>query len=409
MLRSPKTLVMAIAGAAVIITVLLAIIFILILPRASTTGKMTPQAAASKSPTTTVDAVLDPSPAQGWVKVPDLVSAQSVAFSLSTPLVGYACGKAQASGSNATVTIWDTHNGGRTWIIAGSATVSTASAPATQMDCKIGVSPTNLQDIIIEISNGCTGCTAVMEPDFYRSLDSGKTWAKLVLPTGNEGTKYPNVTGYAWAGSTLFISAEVWQGFPDHTTNHHLIAASSGGSAFRWIDQNANIGGFDSMFGWNEKLCLIVLADNMSQLYMVTTNNAGATWQRYLLGEGSGNITPSLDGKILISFDLSNHFRKSVDGGVTWTNLPNFPQEVKYQDWYDIFTTPDGTIYCDFPLSQGSISESIYSTTQSQTDWTQVAPLSQGRLDNLTTSLNSQGHAVAIWGATSEGIFYHAA
>ncbi len=141
MTNSQKTLVLSGLGAAAIVVLLFAIIFVQIHPKS---GSSITRIATATIPTNTL--VPSATITQGWVTVPELNYAKNMTFSASDPLTGYACGNI---GSSATtpLEVSATHDGGKTW--QGPSTTAILGA-----DCLIYVNPTNAQDVVI-LSYSC--------------------------------------------------------------------------------------------------------------------------------------------------------------------------------------------------------------------------------------------------------------
>ena len=189
--------------------------------------------ATHHAPATPAITPLHPDPQAGWVKAPAIADAKAIAFSLSAPLTGYVCTNSTHvtdiyKATSSPLFIRATHDGGRTWSAPLSTGISTIS-------CKLTINPDNPNDVIFNRID-CLFCDALIGSP-YRSLDGGKTWAQVNLPSGP--SQNGHITQFAFDGTTMYVTVDYYPG--DYKSNPQLplVAVSVNGQPLQWTNTTA--------------------------------------------------------------------------------------------------------------------------------------------------------------------------
>jgi hypothetical protein len=354
--------------------------------------------------TATVNALKTPLPSQGWITVPELNYAKSLAFSQSNPLIGYACGNI-GSNRTALLEVSTTHDGGRTWQGPTTTTVPGAS-------CYIYINPTNPQDIIMLNDDCWGGCGDDINRPF-RSQDSGQTWTQLQLPgdNGNEGT----ISQPAWIGNTVYFIIE---SLPPVGPTHPIVANTVGDSLTPVNDEQLFAGTSSADVNveslWASDDTLFITMNAYSALTFAKTSDNGKTWQKF---NGTGIVPSYLFTYIstpnapLLGFSENttpSSLVMSLDNGITWKQLPTIPNARPLIDYTNIRIASNGTIF-------SQVNDSIWELTPGSTSW-KIA--SQKATGLITISTDTAAHPILVWGGASDaatapdkapqpGIAYH--
>jgi hypothetical protein len=374
------------------------------------------QHSKSTPPVTATIHPLKPDPANGWVEAKAVNYGKSITFGVNQPLTGYVCGNMNTSESaapgdpSAAIEFGVTHDGGRTW-----------STPKTITDafgitCGVTASPYNANDVIV-VSHLCVlGVCTAFGTKAYRSMDGGKNWKLLMLPS-DIGTD--NITfSFIWNGNTLYTFLQTLNAFEPHR-----LAVSKNGSALVWMNEDglppsSTYVYIDSIRMWHDILYAAAYIGDADQkifhlTYFATTDD-GAHWTTANV-PCTSKLTVAENGKELICEDFFGAYSTSRDDGKTWQQVQIDGKTL--QGFHMIGTTLDGTLYGNNMETTGFDGPvgATYVLLPGSTQWTKMLALSYlQQFNTMTVSSDAQGHPLALWyveyseGYSRSGIAYHA-
>jgi hypothetical protein len=348
-----------------------------------------PTATLVPMPTATVEPLQTPLPSQGWVTVPALRFAQSIAFAASDALTGYACGYAQVEGSGGStqLAVSVTHDGGRTWSTPGMITAQGGG-------CDLSINPTNPNDLVVD-ARGCFACD-VHDSHPYRSHDGGKTWTALAFDptqwTAPAETAWV-VSTAVWIGNTAYFAVVAPSGFgPSTQRPQHAFVANTQGAllsapndAIYSIVTNVNAIPYAI---WAHGSMLVVQLRTSSD-YFVKSTDAGARWQIFT----PAGMSPPLQTFDGVTGEDSGGGVYSFDGGLTWSHLPG-PLQSSTGLWPTQYHTADGSILAIGPQY------AVWLLAPGAPTWTTIGSLILhiGALALDTFSTDGAGHPILAWG-----------
>lgn len=338
--------------------------------------------------------------------------AQRAAIAESRPSRIYACGyQAPAGGNGQTgpVSLAVSNDYGTNW--------QTLSTPAQGSFCDVRVSTTNPQHVALYTSAICGpgSCTSTDPSRLNVSLDGGADWSPLALPEKNGKPADPS-SFFAWAGDTLFVMVA-----GTRVDGDHYLAASTGGRAFAWVDQNLTglpsgatpATGEIRAIGATLYLTFLLnpCGNNPNCMTVARTSDGGATWTHAIAiyagsayaDVGGIRIVAGAPGAPLIGSPgmcqcSTPPTLRSTDGGATWRELPAYPStNLKPQEFFSA-EAPDGTVYITLYEDLGG-PENIFALAPGATTWQKIVydgGLTDFQLQGV--AWDAKGHPLALWG-----------
>ncbi len=360
-----------------------------------------------------------------WQAVPAIQYAVAITFAQSDLQTGYVCGNPDSTAD--TLKLGVTHDAGLTWT-----TSLLAGIPGNY--CQIAVSPYDADDIVL-VSQSCSqGCfTTNILRGTYRSRDGGKTWAKLVVPPGNEASDSTIPVSPVWTPTALFVLTALTNPNGKETAAPaHAIAVSVNGGPLAWTQANpaipvpANHYSY-SIFTLGDNINFMMTQPNRTDLTdQFTSSNNGASWV-HITPKGLlptiGTIQIAADKHTVIGVhdtlqgnDITDQQAVvSADGGKTWSASTAFPKNSALWGGGVVFaTTLDGSMFTALtPFRVSDVQQGIYDLAPGGTSWVFIAPL-VGEGDRfVAVSGDGNGHPTLVWAsiynsATSSSILeYH--
>lgn len=334
-----------------------------------------------------------------WIADHSIPFATHFAFSASEPATGFACGFL-----NGMIRLSVTHDSGASWSQPTATGIVSGG-------CEVYVNPTDSHELVLTALRCWTNCDLVYEAT-YRSFDSGATWIKLTPPSGSDPANNVPLGSPTWAGNALFLLVNA-ASYGNFASQAHLLAVSVNRGALVWSGQQGMLTGISDpqvhlQQGFTLGTTYYVQLGGMFCLQSVcplaATKNNGATWTRFTPTTIAPNslVFPAADGKTLLG-STATGYAQSVDGGVTWTPLPDSPGPLS--DNPQMSSTPDGTIYIEQISGPSGVPAGIYKLSPGQHIWTYVAtepvfPNSTPHQQFRTWDAN--GHPLKIWELMSQ-------
>ncbi len=361
---------------------------------------VTPTRAATTTAVPTRTAT--PHPSLPWQAVPAISFAGSLQFAASPPAIGYACGTTNKSAGNHAIMLSVTRDGGQTW-------QSPAATPATGAICGVTVSPLNPRDIVMLIYPYCTGeCFSYGPVVDYRSLDGGRSWTLLAMPT-NLG-QYWYLDDPVWLGTRMYLTVAYARTVPFAQRPSHTIAVSASGGPLAWVNESTLYAGatdpsviasYEYVIG--STLYVILTGTgcgnsgpcNTPSLVIAATSDNGATWN-HVHPRGTvptNTIELAADGKTLLGIGSDSlTYDVSIDAGQTWNSIPA-PVISSGFALQPIESTPDGTYFTWNP-------NGVYTLPPGGNAWALAAPATTpDRYDLSLTAVSwdANGHPADLW------------
>lgn len=384
-----------------------------------TSGANKPALPTTLAPTATAtaDALKTPLPGQGWVTEPSLNFAKNIAFALSDPLTGYACGNIGVENVNASSFPADalelsvTHDGGRIW----SAPVKT-SVPGA--DCNLSINPTNPLDLVM----GAEDCyaTCLPEPSPYRSHDGGKTWTALTYdPAQWQNIPYHVVSmpqWTTWIGNTVYFAVTQGSGRPSPLPRpQHAFVSNTSGSVLT-ATSDAIYSAITDPNVWPQDIWAhgSMLVERLRDIsngatYFVDSTDRGSTWSLFQPSAPiSLQIASFINGTMAIVYPSGSELDVllSQDGGLTWKLLTR-QAPGQTNSGAACIAAADGSALVADPGS------GLWLLEPGASAWKNVAPPIATLVDTpdvLAFSTDMAGHPLLAWSQTSmtqPGIAYH--
>ena len=376
--------------AAVLLVALFATLLYGHLGRTTLTGIGTPTVNLTATTAITATATGTTTPPGSWERV-DAVGNQgfpAIAFAPSQPARGYVISGVNGGRSTQIVSIVVTSDGGRTWQVSGSPTISCTR-------CLVSVDPIDPQDVVV-VNNQTQNAIAIA-----RSRDGGATWTK------------PDVGNLAfdalgWMGSTLFVATQVTENPIASQVNLYV---SANGQSFVRLDNNGVVSGITLepprfIIGRNSTVFLQwgQIQPPVGETTIVSHDN-GQTWAPITFHDGSErvhliNATPTVTGDALVMVGIydsaNNQVVVSRDSGATWQKLPTAPSGVPYYQYLGV--APDGTVFAisSTVFQQNNPDRNIYTAKAGDSQW-HVASVLPLNAVPLTVAWDTNGHPTAFW------------
>jgi hypothetical protein len=396
MSKKQKTLILASVGGVVAVALVVTLILVLV----SHTSKSKHTASATPTPTFTPTPTITPTPLPNiWQSVSSINYGKGIAFSTSQPQIGYVCGNTNGIlNSSNNLEIGKTSDSGFTW----SAPMTT-SVPGS--NCRIAINPYNSDDIVMT-SYQCWEMCGDDAGKPYRTLDGGKTWTKLVLPSGNEASYMTTPIDPVWTPDALFFTVTTPGAIGgDLPAPTHHIAVSVNGGPLAWTSQEPNFGlNMPASSVYDISIFTVgktvnVYNANMSvplQGNLSTSTDNGATWSSVATtGTIPNNLFPSSNEQTLYGITPSIKCVKSVDGGKTWTSLPDMQGDYSISISDIPLAMNDGSLFVFFaPTNNGT--RGIYKLLPNATTWTLVTSTTTEQSFSAISS-DKNGRPILIW------------
>jgi hypothetical protein len=396
MTKKQKALILTGIGSATIVILVVTIVFVRAshssTPKHAISSTSTPS--PTPSPTTTPTALPNI-----WQTASSVNYGKGITFSMSQPLTGYVCGNTtNMPNSPPNLELGKTSDGGFTW----SAPITT-SVPGN--NCALAINPYNINDIVMTSYSCWEGCGDDNGMP-YRSVDGGKTWTKLVLPSGNEASYMTKPVAPVWTPNALFVTVT----YPgtmggDLPAPAHHIAVSINAGPLAWTSQEPNFGlnmpassvYSISIFTSGKAINAYNAMGTPLQGFLSTSTDNGMTWTPATITGSIPTYLNSTSNEQDLYGSLSNDkCVKSTDGGKTWINLPDAPQGYSSTGMFSLAAN-DGTLFLSF-VKVGDIS--IYKLLPNATTWTHVTSISTDQSTDRrisAVSSNKNNRPMLIW------------
>lgn len=349
-------------------------------------------------------------PSPGWV-ASKLDFATSIAFARSDSLTAYACGTGGKPDAAEPVTFAATHDGGATWHITST------TVPLSY--CHISVDPANAQDIIMtdqfcpSIDGQCP-LFQHQEIQLFRSGDGGTTWKQVQLPAAL--ALVPDIGGFNWAGTTLFVSADAVITTPTRT---YWLASSLLGGDLTWVSPDPHLT-VPSLASYTHGNDLYLKFAQLDDATLLKTSDGGATWSPTVIGPYNEGIptlfSSSGDAWYSSSDSATPHggmLLESLDAGQHWRPLPPLPMALNTAS-LKFWHAPDGALYrvaTDANAQQLAIAQLL----PTESSWKAITTIPMS-FTFLGVEYSLDGHPRTIWssnrssayGWPKPGLQYHA-
>lgn len=349
-----------------------------------------------------------PQPGQGW-SLAGPSYASGIAFAPSAPETAYTCGALHRAGNQnqaVPLSVGVSYDYGHTWL--------TLSTPAIAVTCYLKINPTNAQDVVL-MAIPCQQCASPQPSKLYRTFDGGKHWSDWSLPApGPNQSADLLYTQWMWVGSTFFIAP-----YLAGDSGYVRLAASVDGRPFVWLKTKTLFAGAPADAGINSlyatSTTLYIEMGSRKSCpptcsWFMQSRDKGASWSPFepmFQGQPVFLLTTGADGRTLLGqtvhYDApySRIYRRSTDGGATWSALAPKPVELAARP---IFEAPDGSIYAEFDkdAADPAITQSpsatvgIYALAPGAAAWRYVSPLPAGGW--FIIAWDEGGHPSALWG-----------
>lgn len=269
-----------------------------------------------------------------------------------------------------TVTVYVTHDGGKTWTHGNPVPILYGDGGAHLTS--------NGRDVWMEVGAGGARASVAQ---LFRSDDDGITWW-LVAETQTHVSTGSALPGFGWIAFTNtvdgFTSAQLLQG----TGFSGLYMTTDGGT--KWTPVPIGSGWEEigpPRFTGPDGLAAIYLANpNQSSAELLRTTDDGRTWTNTfpvppLVTINTG--TDVLSGEVALIAGFSGNIHRTTDGGRSWQTLSPAPSSHDLMErnviGYLSFYSPEVGWAIMGPRAQPNANQTLYLTTNGGATWKEMA------------------------------------